>query len=149
MGGKFSRKGKYLYLCATFMTVLLAGCVAVQESGRSPKTEGLFSRGYDLFQRGDLKGALKAFDSVIRSPDTGGQTDKALFYSGLIHVHFDNPDKDYKKSREYFKKLIRERPGSELSSQARIWIDVLGVIEQSTQVDIEIEKKMKELTGEQ
>ena len=64
---------------------------------------------------------------------------------GLIYAHYDNPNKDYKKSLAYFKELLNKFPKSKLYGQAKIWINLLDTMEKAKQVDIEIEEKRKEL----
>jgi tetratricopeptide (TPR) repeat protein len=98
-----------------------------------------------LLDEGEYKGALSESQKVLSLSENETPGDEALFNIGLIFAHYDNPDKDYKKSLGFFQKLISEFPQSFLKEQAKIWVGVLDVIEKSKQVDIEIEKK-KELT---
>lgn len=109
-------------------------------------TEEHLVNGWSLLQKGDYKGALKENMKVLSSSVEEAPADEALFNIGLIHAHYDNPDKDYKKSIEYFKRLISEYPKSPFMEQAKMWVSVLNVIEKAKQVDIEIEEKKKELT---
>jgi TolA-binding protein len=101
--------------------------------------------GQKLLADGDFKGALRENQAVLALADKGPPGDEALFNMGLIYAHYDNPDKDYKKSIGYFKRLVRAYPRSSLREQAKIWVGVLDVIEKSKQVDIEIEMKKKEI----
>ena len=71
--------------------------------------------------------------------------DEVLFNMGLLSANIENPEKDFKKSHDFFSKLIKEYPQSPLVEQANIWLGVLNIIEKSKQVDIEIEKKKKAL----
>jgi outer membrane protein assembly factor BamD (BamD/ComL family) len=64
---------------------------------------------------------------------------------GLIFAHYNNPKKDYKKSISYFERILRDYPHSPLTEQAKIWIAVLNMVEQSKRVDIQIEEMKKEL----
>ena len=68
---------------------------------------------------------------------------------GLIYVHYDNPERDYRKSMEYFTRLIEDYPQSALVEQAKIWVNILDIIEKEKQVDIEIEQKKKDLEQEE
>ncbi|GBD96569.1 MAG TPA: tetratricopeptide repeat protein [Nitrospirae bacterium] len=102
-------------------------------------------RSQKLLARGNYKGALKENMKVLDLPESSFR-DEAFFNIALIYAHYDNPEKDYKKSLFYLSRLIKDYPESTLTEQARIWLDVLNVIEKSKQVDIEIEKKKKELT---
>lgn len=101
--------------------------------------------GSKLLTEGDFKGALKENQTALSLSDKDPPGDQALFNMGLIYAHYDNPEKDYKKSIGYFKQLIGAYPRSNLLEQAKIWVGVLDVIEKSKQVDIEIEMKKKEL----
>jgi TolA-binding protein len=92
-----------------------------------------------------FKRALSENQKAIKLIDNVSPGDEALFNIGLIYAHSENPDKDYKKSIIFFRKLIKKYPQSTLSEQAKIWIGVLDVIEKSKQIDIEIEQK-KQLT---
>lgn len=111
---------------------------------RKTTSENLI-RSQKLLARGNYKGALKENMKVLDLPESPFG-DNALFNIALIYAHYDNPEKDYKKSLLYLSRLIKEYPESTLTEQAKIWLDVLNVIEKSKQVDIEIEKKKKELT---
>jgi len=99
---------------------------------------------HHLLLKGDFKESLRDVQNVLNS--NSPYADRALFYTGLIYAHYDNPDKDYKKSLGYFERLISERPQSPLLEQAKIMRDLLNVIEKAKQVDIDIERKKKELT---
>ena len=154
MGGKQAGAGKYFYLyvaCLIFFT--LFGCVTTE--GTCKKTEEmckkdvtnihlLYSRA--LMASGDCKGALKQIQGILSLSPNDPYRDEALFQAGLIYAHHMNPEKDFNKSLGYFSKLIKDHPQSPLVEQAKIWVGVLDVIEKSKQVDIEIEKKRKQLT---
>jgi len=98
-----------------------------------------------LIDAKDFTAALLANKKVLSlHPDTP-PGDNALYNMGLIYAHYDNPNKDYKKSLAYFKELLKKFPTSKLYEQAKIWIDLLDTMEKAKQVDIEIEEKRKEL----
>ncbi len=102
-------------------------------------------RGQKFLLNGDYERALKENRQILEMSVISPLRDRALFNIGLVYAHYDNPDKDYKKSLGYFTRLIKEHPDSPLLGQARIWQSVLNVIEGAKQVDIEIERKKKEL----
>lgn len=99
-----------------------------------------------LFNQGDFEGSLDEIKKLMPLSSNSPFGDEVLFYYGLIYAHYGNPERDYNKSLDYFAKLIEEYPESPLVEEAKIWMDVLNVIEKAKQVDIEIEKKKKELT---
>jgi hypothetical protein len=71
-----------------------------------------------------------------------------LFDAGLLYAHYNNPRKDYRKSLGCFTRLLREHPGSPLREEAGIWVGVLETMENSKQVDLELEQKKKALTDQ-
>jgi outer membrane protein assembly factor BamD (BamD/ComL family) len=103
-------------------------------------------RSRQMLAQGNYRESLKEIQNILSEPSGSAYADRALFYAGLIYAHYGNPDKDYKRSIAYFEQLIKEYPQSYLLEQARIMISLLNVIEKAKQVDIEIEKKRKEMT---
>lgn len=99
-----------------------------------------------MLSKEDFQGALKENRKVLSLFNTAPPADRALFNIGLIYAHYGNPDKNYLESIQYLEKLIQKYPESPLVGQAKIWLDVLNIIEKVKQVDIEIDKKKRELT---
>ena len=100
----------------------------------------------ELLARGEFRKAVRENKEVLSRYGKKPLSDSALFNMGLIYAHFANPDRNYKQSLFYFKQLVRDFPESSLAEQAKIWVDMLQVIEKTKQVDILIEEKKKELT---
>ena len=116
------------------------------------------SHGQELLARGDYEGALRENQKVLSLSSGKPPEDEALFNMGLIYAHPGNPKRDYGKSLGFLKKMMRDYPKSPWGEQAKIWTGVLQeneklnktieklhhVIEESKQVDIEIEEKKRE-----
>jgi tetratricopeptide (TPR) repeat protein len=108
-------------------------------------------RGQKLLAQGDYEGSLVENQKVLALSPQRPPGDEALFNTGLIYAHFDNPKKDYGKSLDCFKRMMKGYPKSPLAEQAKIWIGVLQeneklnqILEKSKQVDIEIEEMKRE-----
>jgi len=108
-------------------------------------------RGQKLLAQGDYEGSLRENQKTLSVSANNRPGDEALFNMGLIYAHSGNPKKDYGKSLDFFKKLLKDFPQSPLLEQAKIWIGVLQenekltqMLEQSKQVDIEIEERKRE-----
>jgi TolA-binding protein len=111
-----------------------------------------------LLEQRDYDGSIRENHKVLSLAGQNPPADEALFNLGLIYAHPGNPKKDYGKSIGFFRKLIRDYPQNPLAVQARVWTGVLlenekmsqtiqklnQVIEESKQVDIEIEEKKRE-----
>jgi len=179
VGRESTRTGKYLYLCLTpLMFVFFLGCAEIERSktrvevssAPTKKTEQLKSEehlrlGQKLLARGDFEGSLREHQKAVSLSGKSPPGDEALFQIGLIYAHPDNPKKDYEKSLDQFKRLIKDYPESPWLNQARIWTGVLQenqklhqandrliqtnenlnqLIQKSKQVDIQIEEKKRE-----
>lgn len=151
MGGKQPRKGKYLYIfIAGLISSVLWGCAGKSGTGM---ISGFWQQDHCcnlvLFE-GKAAGGKADFEAVAaenlgRLSEPGPDTDDALFRLGLLYAHPDNPGRDYERAARYFERLAALHPDSCMREQAEIWISVLGAIEKSMQVDVEIEKRKKEL----
>jgi tetratricopeptide (TPR) repeat protein len=133
-----------------------------EESQRKAETLNILSghllRARKLLEQRDYDGSLKENQKVLSLSGQNPPGDEALFNMGLIYAHFGNPKKEYGRSIGFFRKLTRDYPQSPLAVQARIWMGILQeneklaqtiqklnqVIEESKQVDIEIEEKKRE-----
>jgi tetratricopeptide (TPR) repeat protein len=98
-----------------------------------------------LISQGDFEGALRENQQVLSLSPKRPPGDIALFNMGLIHVHYANPKKDIGKALDFFARLVKEFPGSQRSEEAKIWAGLLDTMEKTKQINIEIEKKKKDL----
>jgi len=87
-----------------------------------------------LLEKGDFEAARKQNEELLNDPNRKQLKDVALYNLALVYAHYANPNRDYKKSTEYLKQLVREFPDSPLSEEAKIWTNVFGVMDEITQV---------------
>jgi tetratricopeptide (TPR) repeat protein len=83
-------------------------------------------QGQLLFEQGDFREATKENQRVLSLIETRDPVDRALFNLGLIYAHQDNPERDYERSVEYFKRLLEENPDSPLYNNAKAWFFLLN-----------------------
>jgi tetratricopeptide (TPR) repeat protein len=83
-------------------------------------------QGQLLFEQGDFREATKENQRVLSLIETRDPVDRALFNLGLIYAHQDNPERDYERSVEYFKRLLEEYPDSPLYNNAKAWFFLLN-----------------------
>jgi tetratricopeptide (TPR) repeat protein len=167
------------------MFVFFSGCAEMERSktrvevssAPTKKTEQLKSEGHlqlgqKLLARGDFEGSLKEHQKALSLSGKNPPGDEALFQIGLIYAHPENPKKDYEKSLDQFKRLVKDYPESPRVDEARIWTGNLQeiqklkqandrlsqaneklnqtienlnqLIQKSKQVDIQIEEKKRE-----
>lgn len=146
MGTKRSRNRQHLYLSVACLILFIStACVPFKQLPQAQ--EGCTHLGSisGFIVRGDFEGAMKESQDILaRSPKTP-PGDEALMNMGLICAHYANPKRDYKKALGYFMRIEKEFPRSPFVEEAKIWVSVLLAFEKAKQVDIEIEKKKKEL----
>ena len=108
-------------------------------------------RGQKSLAQGDFQASLNEMEKVLSLSPSSPLEDEALYTMGLMYAHFGNPKKDYHRSLELFRRLLKDHPKSPWVEQAKIWIAIIEeneklnqVIEKSKQVDLEIEQKKRE-----
>jgi TolA-binding protein len=109
------------------------------------------TRSQRLVTAGDFEGFISENQKVLSLAHPRSPKDEALFNLGLVYAHEGNPKKDFSKSLDFFKRLIRDHPRSPLVEQAKIWVGLLQeydsltqVIQKLKQVDIEVEERKRE-----
>lgn len=158
MGTKRTGTGQYVYFCIASLIVLsVSGCSVVNEVRQWGETRESLVRGKELLARGDYAGSLRENQRVLSSSRGRPPGDEALFNMGLIHSHFGNPKKDYKRALGFFKKLTKDYPQSPRVEQAKIFVNMLEenerliekdkklneMIRMLKEVDLEIEEKKR------
>jgi len=101
-----------------------------------------------LYNQADYEGALQENEKVISLRGNVPPADEALFYAGLIYVHYGYPERNYQKSIDYFKRLVQVFPQSQYAEQAKIWINVLEENETMTRKIEELNNSIKTLQEE-
>lgn len=172
MGGKQGGKGKHVCLCLAGLMLLVSACAVVSDRRREGEARELVARASEQLARGDYPGASSQNQRALEVAGGKPPGDQALFGLGLVYAHAGNPERDYGKSLDAFKRIVQDFPQSALASQARIWVGLLEeqgrllqnqaraarendlllqenlklkqVIEKSKRVDIEIEQKKRE-----
>ena len=131
MGTKHTRSWKYVYLCiAVLTTVLCFGCTTMSSMGKRLQAYDHVHRGKKQFEEKDLRGSVQEFNTALSLVPEKTPGDSALFYLGIVYVHYHYPDRNYKQARYYFQKLIKDFPESKLQERSKIWIRVLKDLEQ-------------------
>lgn len=147
MGRKRRGARKYLYLCVIGLIFLVLGaCVPVRMITAEQESRTHLRSVQSLMRQGDFAAALRENQRVLSVSAKKPPGDAALFAMGLIHIHYGNPKKDYRKALSYFSQLQKDFPRSPLTEEAKVWVGVLEAMEKTMQIDIEIEEKKKELT---
>ena len=146
MGRKYFRARKHILLCITGITFLLSsGCATYKERLTRHNAQKSFLHSKELLAEGDFKGSLEENRKVLLVFVKGPPGDEALFNVALIYTHYANPKKDYKVSLFYFNTLINYYPQSPLITQAKMWVNMLNLIEKRRKKRVPEKEKKKEI----
>ncbi len=154
MGGKHSRRWQYLYVCIAFMTgVYFCGCarqqvvqpkemsvlLPPQPVKKCTEDHELLQRSEELLAQGNYAGALETNLHILSLSDSESPKDVALYNIGVIHAHYKNPNRSYKRAIRAFKKLIHQYPSSPFIEESKVWVETLQKIEklESTNENLE------------
>jgi tetratricopeptide (TPR) repeat protein len=135
MGKKRGKNGKHLFLhgaCLLAILLLSAGCATTLNFQKKWQAYKHLDLAEKLIKKGDYAGALKENEEVVRLFPGISPGDSALFDTGLIWAHPENPQRNYKKALECFRRLIADFPQSALREEARVWV---GTINESIQCE--------------
>lgn len=102
---------------------------------------------HKIVENKNFEEAVRKNMAILNKVGNKKPADEALYNLGLIHVHIDNPAKDYKKSQNYFLQLINKFPESELTEEAQIWLGFFETLEKIQQIDVDIDQQKKQLTN--
>ena len=146
MGREHTGAGKYIFLCfACLIFFGFLGCATFQEMKERRSAQGHLQRSEELLAQGAYEKALRENQEILSMDGKTIPDDKALFNMGLIYAHYENPEKDFAKSKEFFHNLIDKYPRSPLVEQAKMWVDTLGCVEREKQASVALGKKLEEL----
>ena len=110
MGKRHRRIGALLYvlsLCIMITPIFLCGCSHFNGESQAKLT---FKEANDLFNQGSYNASLGKYQQIIEVYPPAA--DKVLFEMGIIYAYPRNEQKDYQKSLECFRRLIKDYPES-------------------------------------
>jgi hypothetical protein len=176
MGRKQIRTGKHLLYCITGLIFLsLNGCalletikgpapvvispaekekirqkeaLAAEEKRKEETARAHLLKGRKLFAQGDWEGSLLENQRIITGFQGKSPMEEALFMTGLIHLHPDNPHKDISKGLEAMRRMVKEQPNSYFSQQAKAWIVLLMIQEKTGKENEKLTKDLERLWRE-
>ncbi len=107
----------YCFPLCIISALILYGCGHLNEGVDARET---FREANDLFNRGNYEASLSKYEQIgEKYPQT---MDRVLFEMGFVHAHPGNEQKDYQKSLECFRKLIRDYPESTYRKDSEMMI---------------------------
>ena len=126
MGRKRSRQREHLYFfiaCALLWIGLgISGCAQLQVV---PSRLQSFEAD-EQAAAGNYQAALQGYQQIVEKYPMAA--DRALYCIGYLYAHPKNPDKDYQKSLDAFKRLVSEYPRSEYRQPSESFIPVLSEV---------------------
>ncbi len=108
----------YVFLVGIIITpILICGCSYFDKGFRARST---FKEANDFFTQGNYKASLSKYEQIIEKYPAAG--DRVLFEMGIIYAYPGNEQKDYQKSLECFRKLVKDYPRSEYRKDSEMMI---------------------------
>ena len=96
-----------VFICAIVTPILVYGCSHIY-GGSIPGSS--LKEANDLFSRGSYNASLVRYQQMMeRYPEA---EDRILFEMGIIYAYPSNEQKDYQKSLQSFRKILKEYPES-------------------------------------
>lgn len=124
MGRKRAGRRQHFHFCLALL-IFVTGCAAGPNAGRQRTAGSALQAGDRLLAHGDYKGALGAFHDAAAVALNEPPADVAVFKTGVIYAHPNNPERDMDKAIAAFSQVVSSYPTSLWAEQARAWIGVL------------------------
>jgi tetratricopeptide (TPR) repeat protein len=121
MGRKRIRQGKHLHLfIACVMLAGICGCSGMQEVLARPD----YWQADHYRAGGDYDAAMKQYREItVLYPQAA---DEAYFGMGCLYAHPRNPQRDYQKSLDAFRRVVSDYPRSHYRDAAEALLSVVG-----------------------
>lgn len=103
------------------LALLISGCGGMLERYLAKSS---FSEADSLFHQGNYRAALSKYGQIIEKYPSAA--DRVLFEMGIIYAYAGNEQKDYRKSLEFFQKLIKEYPDSGYRQNSEVMLSQLN-----------------------
>jgi len=131
MGKKqiWSRKRFYIYSSCLIILLLItinSGCASFYSLEKKWLTQGYFLKAKYKLSKMEFDEAMKINKEILDTAPYYPFGNKALFNISMIWLHPDNPNRNYNKSLEYFKKIEKKYPNDDKSNEIPIWIFIIS-----------------------
>ncbi|HEX9158535.1 MAG TPA: tetratricopeptide repeat protein, partial [Syntrophales bacterium] len=121
MGRKRIRQGKHLHLfIACVILAGICGCSGLQGTLARPD----YWQADHHLAGGDYQAALKQYREITELYPQAA--DEALFGMGCLYAHPRNPQRDYQKSLDAFRRVVNDYPRSKYREPAEALLSVVG-----------------------
>ena len=121
MGRKRIRQGKHLHVfIACVILAGICGCSGLQGVLARPD----YWQADHYLAGGDYQAALKQYREITELYPQAA--DEALFEMGCLYAHPKNPQRDYQKSLDAFRRVVNDFPRSRYRETADALLSVVG-----------------------
>ena len=107
------------------MILSLFRCATIEGLRKGQEAKGALRKGHQFLVQGNYEGALNEYQRALSLSSEKPPEDEALFNIGLVYASSRYPKRDYRKSMNYFIKILNDYPQSPFVEQAKIWVGVL------------------------
>jgi TolA-binding protein len=131
-----------------FTLILLSGCAPL---GILTDSMIDFRDAGVLVEENKFQKALSAYNKIVTETAPSALAADALYETGLVHAHPDNPKQDYAKAVRAFEQFVKHYSDHKRAAEARIWISSLKTVQELhkqiddlKRIDIRYEERRRE-----
>lgn len=132
MGNKSGRTGKYIlfYFTVSFIVAGLSivACAPVQDKITALRAHQQLEQYRESMADGFFETIIEQSEQVLEENETEPPADVALYVLGEVYAHHDFAGRDYALSQYYFERLVENFPDSNLTSEAKTYINLFETI---------------------
>jgi TolA-binding protein len=132
VGNKSGRTGKYIlfYFTVSFIVAGLSivACAPVQDKITALRAHQQLEQYRESMADGFFETIIEQSEQVLEENETEPPADVALYVLGEVYAHHDFAGRDYALSQYYFERLVENFPDSNLTSEAKTYINLFETI---------------------
>jgi len=132
VGNKSGRTGKYIlfYFTVSFIVAGLSivACAPVQDKITALRAHQQLEQYRESMADGFFETIIEQSEQVLEENETEPPADVALYVLGEVYAHHDFAGRDYALSQYYFERLVENFPDSNLTSEAKTYINLFEII---------------------
>ncbi len=135
-------KNKFIILIITLIAFISYNCSTFILSSKNIEIKEHLHSAKKLLKQKKYEQAINKNKMILDKYTKNPWEDHILFNLGCLYSHYDNPNKNFLKSKLYFQRLIDEFPNSSLQKKAEIWLSILKELLSKENEMKKLEKKI-------
>lgn len=123
---RYFLNNKFIILIITLIAFVSYNCSTFILSSKNIEIREHLSCSKKLLKQKKYEQAIKKNKMILNKYTKNPWKDRILFNLGYLYSYYDNPEKNFPKSKTYFQRLVDKFPNSSLQKESKIRLAFLN-----------------------